>query len=735
MSTLIVAEKPSVAGSIAAALGATKRQDGYFEGNGYFVSYAFGHLYTLADTKDYKPDMDGWNLNDYPFIPSQFKYKPIDDKGVRKQIKVIKDLVTKSDLCICATDGDREGELIWAELKNDLNITKPIKRLWITSHTPKDIEKGMNNLRDSMINLEKAGYCRQQIDWLIGINLTVIFTLKAGGEITLKLGRVVLATLKLIFDREVAIANFKSTPFYSLRSQFKAGEDSYIGTYINNDGNTRILDKLLLINIQETIKNKPGTVVKKEGKKTSENPSKLFNLTDLQGHITSKFKGFTSDKVLEIIQSLYEKKHLTYPRTASRYLDDTQAKDAQESLYAVMDLPDLKIKDKSDVKFHTDKKVFDSSKVDSHPAIIPTYIVPDLNDLSSSEKIVYLEVAKRFVSHFLPPAVYDTVEIITKVEEYEFITRGKVLIEEGWKQLYIDQQSQQEDQDEKNQDDTEDSITAKNIKPGDTVIPGDTEIKEGKTNPPAHYTEKTLLAAMETCGKDVENEDELLKGYTIGTPATRGDTIKKLFQCGYITQKGKNILITELGTKVIHFFPVKRLLRTDFTGQIEKTLKDIENGQYDSKEFMSKMTAYIVKNIEEMKGSQIPAIKRPVHIIGSCPKCGKNVIESEKAYSCEGTRNKQCNFTLWKDDKFFKTFGKKLTETIATELVNKGKANVKGLKSPNKEDVTFDAVVHIQENKESGFWNYKLDFDSNPKSSKGQGKKTVRKTIKFKTNV
>lgn len=727
MKRLIIAEKPSVAGSIAAALGATQKKDGYFEGNDFYVSYAFGHLYTLADVKDYNPSIEGWNLNDYPFIPGQFRYKAINDPGVKKQIKIIKELASKVDTILNACDSDREGELIFALIKNDLKFSKPIKRLWVTSHTPKDIQKGMENLKDSLINLEKAGYCRQQIDWVLGINLTVVYSLKAGGELTLKLGRVILPTLKLIFDRAVSIANFKSTPFYQLRNEFKADNEFYIGTYFNKDGNTRILDKMQLINIQENVKNKPGIVVKKESKKSNENAPKLFNLTDLQGHITNKFKGFTSDKVLKIIQSLYEKKHLTYPRTASRYLDDTQTKEAQESLYAIMDIPELSIKNKTDVRFHTDKKVFDSSKVDSHPAIIPTYIVPDLNNLSNDEKIVYLEAVKRFVSQFMPAAVYDTVEIITKVEEHQFITKGKVLIEEGWKQLYINKSDNEEDPEDKNQDEEEESITAKNINSGDTVISGESEIKEGKTNPPAHYTEKTLLTAMETCGKDVENEEEILKGYTIGTPATRADTIKKLLDCDYISQKGKNILITELGAKIIHFFPVKKLLRTDFTGQIEKTLKDIENGKYDSKEFMDKMIAYIVKNIEEMKGSQIPAIKKPVNIIGKCPKCGKNVIENKNAYSCEGTKNKECKFTLWKDDKFLKTFGKHLTESIAKELISKKQAAVKGLKSPKKEGVKFDAAIRIEEDPATGFWNYKLDFDSNPK-----GKTKTKKTIKFK---
>lgn len=578
----------------------------------------------------------------------------------------------------------------------------------------------MNNLSNELSNLEKAGYCRQQVDWLLGINLTVVYTLKAGGEITLKLGRVVLPTLKLIFDREVTIANFKSTPFYMLKSEFKAGNESYIGTYYNLQGSARILDKLQLVNIQESIKNKPGIITKKEGKKANVNAPKLFNLTDLQGHITSKFTGFSSDKVLETMQSLYEKKHLTYPRTASRYLDDTQVKDAEESLYAVIDLPELNIKDKSSINFHTDKKVFDSSKVDSHPAIMPTYIIPVMNNLSENEKIVYLEIVKRFVAQFMPSAVYDTVEIITQVDNYNFISKGKVLIEEGWKQLYINRVDSENDLDENDSENDSGEIKVKNVKLGDNVIVINTEIKDGKTTPPPHYTEKTLLSAMETCGKNVENEDELLKGYTIGTPATRGDTIKKLFECGYIYQKGKNILITDLGAKVIHYFPIKKLLKTDFTGQIEKTLKDIENGHYSSKDFMEKMIAYIVKNIEEMKSSSIQTIKKPVKIIGQCPKCGNNVVETEKAYSCQATKNKNCKFTLWKDDKFFKAFGKKLTETIAKDLITKGKATVKGLKSPKKEGVKFDATIRILENPETGYWGFKLEFDT--KSNKNRTK-------------
>lgn len=702
--TLIIAEKPSVAANIASALGATTKKDGYFEGSGYYISYAFGHLFSLSDTKDYCPDMEKWDLKDYPFVPKEFKYKPLDDSGVRKQIKILKDLAERSDRIINACDGDREGELIFAEIKNYLGIKKPVFRLWVTSHTPKDIEKGMQNLRNDMITLEKAGYCRQQIDWLIGINLTVVYTLMASGGQVLKVGRVILPTLNLIFEREVEIANFKSTPFYSLKCVFNTGMENYEGTYLDSESNTKFDNKDHLKKVQQSIQGKSGSVVSKESKQANVNAPRLFNLTDLQGHITNKFKGFTSDKVLEVIQGLYEKKHVTYPRTSSRYLDETQVKDAEESLNAVMNI--LHLKDPA--KFHTDKKVFDSSKVDSHPAIIPTYIVPNLQDLTEQERIVYIEIVKRFVSQFMPAAVYDTVEIITKIEVHNFITRGRVLVSDGWKQLY------QEEVDDEGEDSDQDSITAKDLKEGDTVNLSTSELKEGKTKPPSYYTEKTLLAAMENCGKQVESEDDVLKGFTIGTPATRAETIKKLIDTGYAVMKGKYLRITEMGAKVIHYFPVKRLLKVEFTGKIEKTLKDIENGQYESKEFMDKMISFIVKNINEMKESKIDTIQKPQNIIGKCPDCGRNIIETDKAFSCEATRAGECKFTLWKSDKFFAHFGKKLTETIATDLVTKRKAKVKGLKSSKKEGSKFDAIILLKKNEETGYWNYEMEFDKKP---------------------
>lgn len=709
MRTLIIAEKPSVAKSIASALGSNNRCDGYFEGNGYYVSFAFGHLYTLADSKDYNPEMERWDLSHYPFIPEVYKYKSQDDPGMIKQIKIIKSLAQQSDLIVNACDGDREGELIFSEIKNDLGFKKPIKRLWISSHTQKDVLQGMANLKDDMLTLESAGYCRQQVDWMIGINLTTVYSLKAG--MTLKVGRVVLPTLKFLFDRYIEIETFKPTHFYTLKSLFKSGDDQYEGLYISQDKKSKFASSEQLQVVQSAINDKSGKIVNVVRDQSKSNAPKLFNLTDLQGHITSTYDGFTSDRVLSIMQSLYERKYVTYPRTASRHLDNSQVADAEESLKAILNHPLFNSLNLKNVAFHSNKSVFDSSKVDSHPAIIPTYIVPSVNDLSDYEKIVYQEIAKRFIAQFMPSAVYNQLEILTEIESHLFITKGKVLVEEGWKALYSNISEEVDPE-------ASDSITAKNIMANDSVSLVSSNLKEGITKAPEHHTEKSLLKAMETCGKMVENEEEVLKGFTIGTPATRGDTIKKLLDSGYIASKGKFLIITKLGFDLIHHFPIKRFLKVDFTGQIEKTLKDIEKGIYDPVEFMSKMSDYVRKNVIDLKSADIPLIERAVNSIGICPDCGSRVIENSKAYSCANSRQ-GCTFVIWKEDAFFKRYGKKMTEKIATEFCKSQKITLKGMKSPSKEGVKFDAIIKLVKDIENGKWKYQMEFGEKKPSRKG----------------
>lgn len=715
MQTLIIAEKPSVAKNIATALGAKTKKDGYFEGNGYFVSYAFGHLYRLCDVKDYDPEKGKWKMAYYPFIPGAFQYKGISDGGVSKQIKTLKYLEKQSDAIINACDADREGSLIFAEIQRDLDFKKPVKRLWLTSHTPKDIKKGMDNLRDEMSNLESAGYCRQWTDWLLGINLTVLYTLKAGGGKTLKVGRVILPTLKLIYDRDKAIREFDSTPFYTLKCEFEAEASRYVGLYTDKDDVSKFKDEALLKAIEESVKGGTGTIEEKSSKIVNQNAPRLFSLTDLQGHITSKFKGFSSDGVLKIMQSLYEKKIVTYPRTASRFLDETQIADVEDSLKAVLTSGNLKGFDLSTVKFHKKKTVFNSAKVDSHPAIIPTYIQPDIRKLSPQERVVYMEVVKRFVAVFMPPAVYDEVKLVTKVDDYEFLTKGKTELDPGWKVLFPKKPSSKNEKDldsgkgkKKGKGEDEEDVLIPNVQEGDSVPVVSANIEKGKTTPPKHYNEKTLLKAMENCGKQVEDEDRVLKGFTIGTPATRADTMKKLITEGYIQKKGQSLIITEIGVKIIDNFPIGSLLKVDFTGGVEKTLKLMENGEYQRDEYMEKITKYVVTSCEKMKrhkvetiGSRDPGAK----VIGTCPDCGKEVIDNFKAYSCENSRGGACKFVLWKEDKYFKSIGKKMTENRAKSLVKYQK--VKVTKIRNKNGGMFDAIVEIKK-APNGYWNYNM---------------------------
>lgn len=711
MQTLIIAEKPSVAKSIAIVVGANELNNGYYSGNGYYVSYAFGHLYRLANANEYDPKFDKWKLENFPFIPSQFKYIPIENNGVLKQISIIEQLSKKSDLIINALDGDREGELIFAELKNSLKFNKPIKRLWLSSHTPKDVEKGLNNLLDPLTNLEMASYCRQQIDWILGINFTVLFTLTTGGNYTLNVGRVMLPTLKLIYDRTTSFKSFTSKDYYSLKSSFKGQYGAYTGTYIKNN-ETRFENPKCFDDIVTNCKDKVGVIQDYSSKITKEIPHKLFNLTDLQGYITSKYESFTGDKVLEVLQGLYEKKFVTYPRTASRFLNQSQIEESHTAIRNILDKNIMDL-DPDQINYHDKPTVFDNSKVDSHPALMPTYLIPEISHLTSDERIIYLEIVKRFLSAFLPDAEYQVIEFTTIVEDHYFKTKSKTISKLGWKMLYSKDSSQIEEQDNKGEDDSFE-IDLSKFGNGTSAKIENLEITSGKTKPTPLYTEKTLLQAMESCGKDTTDDDEVLKGFTIGTPVTRADTIKKLIKVGYIEKQKKNLIVTDLGIRVVESFPIKPMLNVSFTGKIEKTLKDIEHGSYDKNKFMDVMNTFVLSKGSEMKEIpqiQIEKITEPKLVIGNCPDCGMKVIENTRAFSCENTLTKKCGFVLWKDKGFLNKYNKKLTTSIAKKIITGKKVPIKGLISP-KTGKPFDSKLYIEKDPSTGYWNFKFDFNS-----------------------
>lgn len=569
---LVLAEKPSVAKTIASFLGAKTRQDGYFEGNDYIITYAVGHLVSLYDMKDYDKDKysGSWKMNNFPFIPEdKFKFKI--DSSKTKQFNTVKKLLNRKDVeyVINATDNDREGELIAFLIFLLAKNKKPVKRILVNEWTPEDITRGIKNLKDEdeMRNLQAAGYTRLITDWLIGINFTSVATLKYGNGKLLNIGRVILPTVKLVYDRDMEILNFVPKTYYEIEGHFKAETGEYKGKYIK--GKESKFDTLEDANkIIASIASKTGKILDKKVTMSKEYAPKLFSLTSLQGYITSKYSNFTSDKVLNVCQSLYEGNgkggYITYPRTDSIFLEESLASKASQTL----DKLKVGLEYENKIKFSKTKRVFDSSKVDSHSAIIPTYIIP--KNLSKDEQLVYDAIKDRFIANFMPPAEYENTEIKTEVDNCTFLTKGKVLKSKGYLEVY----NKEEKNDLLPLVNKDDVVDVLEIKP-----------LTKQTTPPKPYTEDTLLKAMKNCGKNVPEEDTtVLSGYSIGTSATRADVLKKINQVGYVKKKGKSYSITDLGKNLVEIFPVKDLFDVDYTGKLEKSLSDIQKGKYTRKE-------------------------------------------------------------------------------------------------------------------------------------------------------
>ncbi|GAA0120750.1 MULTISPECIES: type IA DNA topoisomerase [Clostridium] len=611
MKSLILAEKPSVARNIAEALNCKTKRDGYIEGEEYIITWAFGHLLTLYDCKDYDSKLALWSFENFPYIPENFKYKVKpdvknrnkEDSGAKKQLNIIKSLIERNDVerIISSTDYDREGEVIALLIFNHINVKKPIYRLLLNEWTEEEVRKGLEKLKpnEEMKYLQDAGVSRQLTDWVIGINFTSVATMKycRGKGNLLNIGRVLMPTLKMVYDRDIKIEKFKAEKYYELYGEFENDKGSYKGKFFHNK-----LDKFpkkeSVEKLKKEIENKEGTIIEKKVEIKKDYIGPLFNLTNLQGYITSKYKGYTADKVLKIAQSLYEKKHITYPRTSSIALEESLKDKAKKVLEVVK--KGLPFED--EIKFNTSKKVFNNEKVESHSAIIPTYVLP--KNLPLEEKQVYEAIKNRFIAQFMEPAEFEHTEIVTciKGEKYDrlFSTKGKILIKDGY--LKVENYT------------GKDELLPK-VHKGDIVQTVELKIECKKTKPPAHHTEKTLLKAMETCGKSANNNNEedednssVLSGYSIGTAATRAEIINKLKFAGYINSKGKSLLITEKGKKLIETFPIKELLDTDYTGRMEKALADMEKGKASKDKFLNYIYKFTREGVNKIKNHRAELI-------------------------------------------------------------------------------------------------------------------------------
>lgn len=739
---LVLAEKPSVAKTIASFLGAKTRQDGYFEGNDYIITYAVGHLVSLYDMKDYDKDKysGSWKMNNFPFVPEdKFKFKI--DSSKTKQFNTVKKLLNRKDVeyVINATDNDREGELIAFLIFLLAKNKKPVKRILVNEWTPEDITRGIKNLKDEdeMRNLQAAGYTRLITDWLIGINFTSVATLKYGNGKLLNIGRVILPTVKLVYDRDMEILNFVPKTYYEIEGHFKAEAGEYKGKYVK--GKESKFDTLEDANkIIASITSETGKILDKKVTMSKEYAPKLFSLTSLQGYITSKYSNFTSDKVLNVCQSLYEGNgkggYITYPRTDSIFLEESLASKASQTL----DKLKVGLEYENKIKFSKTKRVFDSSKVDSHSAIIPTYIIP--KSLSKDEQLVYDAIKDRFVANFMPPAEYENTEIKTEVDNCTFLTKGKVLKSKGYLEVY----NKEEKNDLLPLVNKDDVVNVLEIKP-----------LTKQTTPPKPYTEDTLLKAMKNCGKNVPEEDTtVLSGYSIGTSATRADVLKKISQVGYVKKKGKSYSITDLGKNLVEIFPVKDLFDVDYTGKLEKSLSDIQKGKYTRKEYLTNIISFIYQNVNIIKQDASKNINTEAYTfdsktknllkqkkktekdvtntekevaiskdsnnkkevkngdenqsLGKCPICQGDVLEFDKGFACKN--HKECKFVIWKNDKYLSLYKKKVNKTMVKNILKKGETKVKSLTAKNGNK--FDATLKYDKNPDTGYFNWKIEFDN-----------------------
>lgn len=714
---LIISEKPSVGKNIADAVGAKKREDGYIEGGGYVITWAFGHLLQLLDAKDYDEKYAKWEMANFPFIPDKFRYKvktnPKNrdkaDPGAKKQLGIIKKLSERSDIhtIVSACDFDREGQIIGDSIIAYLNTKKPVERLLLNEWTPDEVNRGLSKLKmnSEMKPVSDAGFARQKIDWTIGINLTTVATLKYRSSLgnrkgPLNVGRVLLPTLKIIYDRDKEIEKFKSKDFYRLNATFTSGENDFNAAY-SEDGEDKFEDNKSLLEVKKLATGKRGKIVELTTEKKKDYPPYLFNLSNLQGHITSKFSGFTSDKVLKIAQSLYEKKHITYPRTASSALEESLVDRAEKVLNTLK----KGHKHESKINFFKSKRVFNNKKVEGHSAIIPTYMVPKDGVLTKDEEIVYREICDRFIVQFMPVMEYE--ETIAKIEidgiKGVFTAKGKVIIENGYKDLLKTETKEE---------------TLPALTKDEMVDATGIDISKGKTKPPAFHNEKTLLRVMETCGKQFSDEDDaedeelmsaVLTGFSIGTPATRADTIKKLKTAGYINTKGKSLTCTPLGATLVESFPVSELFDLDYTGRLEKTLSEMEKGKVKSNELLTLINDFVVdavKKIKESGGIKVENMNDR-EVLGTCPECGEQIVENGKAFGCSGYKE-GCKFAVWKNDRFLAAMQKTPTKTMVKTLLKDGEVLVKDMVS--KKGNKFDAILSLNKNPENGYYNWDMKF-------------------------
>ncbi|MBJ6368519.1 type IA DNA topoisomerase [Snuella sedimenti] len=671
-----IAEKPSVAREIATVLGANTKRDGYYEGNGYAVTYTFGHLCTLYEPNDYKPYWKSWDLNNLPMLPDKFQTKVVANSGIQKQFKIVKGLFDKAEEVINCGDAGQEGELIQRWVLNQAGYKGVVKRLWISSLTTEAIKEGFESLKPSedYDNLYYAGFSRAIGDWLLGINATRLYTVKHGGyKQVLSVGRVQTPTLAMVVNRFKEIENFKPQPYWELQTLYRDTLFSYEeGRFFKKEDGEVLAEKVKKCDFEIV------SIAKKKGK---EYAPKLFDLTGLQVYCNTKF-GFSADETLKIVQKLYEMKVVTYPRVDTTFLPSDIYPKVPGILqkltkYSVLTTPLLS----SGKKIKKSSKVFNDKKVTDHHAIIPTGIQANLQ---YNQQQVYDIIVRRFIAVFYDDCSVANTTVVGVADDVSFKTTGKEILDKGWRIVF----------EKPNTKEKESGILPVFTK-GEKG-PHEPSFLEKETKPPKQYTEASLLRAMETAGKQVDDEDlrELMKENGIGRPSTRASIIETLFKRKYIKRNKKQVLPTQTGIQLIDTIQNELLKSAELTGLWEKQLKDIEKGAFKAGAFIKNMKRMVDALVYEVRSEtkranishkalvESKAIKKPVKSkVGieseSCPKCKNgHLIKGKAAYGC--TEYAQgCGFVLP-----FKFKGKKVSEKQFVRLLQKGSTvNLKGFKT------------------------------------------------------
>ena len=716
---LVIAEKPSVARDIASVLGVTQKRNGYLEGNGYQVTWCIGHLVQLANPEEYDETLRRWKMDTLPIMPAQFRYEIVS--STKSQFQIVQQLIGRSEEIICATDAGREGQLIFEYV---LRLSKPpencvIRRLWISSMTDDAIRDGFASLKDNgqYQRLYQSAKCRSEADWLVGINFTRLFTIRYGTKLTV--GRVQTPTLALIVERQQAIDNFQAAPYYQLQGHFGSIRALWHRGNVN-----RLEQKEDAVKLQKELTGMDGTVTKLDTSRKNEDRPLLFDLTELQREANRRF-GYTAQETLSIAQSLYEKhKFITYPRTDSRYLTTDMKPQIPQLLKKIASVyPESVpfIQQIAAKKLLLDKRIINDAKVSDHHAIIVTNNIHQYQPqkLTLRENNVLKLIMIRMIVALSGKKVFDETKLEITMDNQKdiFKATGRIIIDEGWtlveRTLSAKPAAAQDETKTDEKDDKEDDqqiLTG--IALNQRVHLDKIDIQEKKTTPPKPYTEATLLTAMEKASREIDDKSlkESMKGKGLGTPATRAGIIEKLITVGYVERRKKNLYPTQQGIMFIQLVP-ESIRQVEMTAQWELQLQEICDGKGNPEQFMKEIRQYVTQTVAENSSmEQVQAVSRKGtlrRVVGKCPKCGQNVIESDKSFYCDGFRMEhKCNFSLWKNNKYLEARGVTLTADMAEQLLSTGKMQVNNLTS--KAGNLYNAIFYMEPGEQ--YVNFRMEF-------------------------